>query len=114
MTRAIPLLVASSMVLARPVCGQRAQPVAAHYVVNRNFNLAPHAADIDTGVGPAPYILLGTLLGAGAATLYWVHVYKTNNGADDGFFIPPGVFVTVGLGGLAGGAIGYMVYGMTR
>lgn len=114
MTRAIPLLVASSLVLARPLCGQRPLPVAAHYVVSRNFSLAPHAADIDPGVGPVPYVLLGTLVGAGAATLYWLHVYKANNGSDDGFFIPPIVFVTVGLSGLAGGSIGYMVYGMSR
>lgn len=116
MIRGISLAAAGSLLLAGSATAQRSSPVAARQRISAApYETMPRTPDTDPGVGAAPFVVFGTLIGAGAVALYWVHVYKANSADSDGmFFIPPVVFVTVGLGGLSGGVMGWKIYGISH
>ncbi|PYP65495.1 MAG: hypothetical protein DMD26_10845 [Gemmatimonadetes bacterium] len=67
----------------------------------------------DDAVGRAPYIGLGVLIGAGSVTAYFVHVARSQKD-NDGFFIPPIVFIDVAAGGVVGGLIGWAIHDATH
>lgn len=62
--------------------------------------------------GRAPFVVFGALIGAGAVTAYWAHEFRVSarQNGNDGFFIPPMVFVTIGAGGIGGGLLGVMIH----
>jgi apolipoprotein N-acyltransferase len=110
MMRSLSVALAAMVVLAANAEAQRVVPVG----VRRTTEAAPLAIvtqgnEAEFGVGPAPFVVFGTLIGAGAVTLYWVHEFKANRD-DDLFIVPPIVFISVGVGGLLGGVMGWSIY----
>ena len=112
LTRCISLALVAAALALTPLRAQTIAPVAVgnHY---GSSQLAPVRMEPQTRhIGPAPFVILGALAGAGAVTAVWVHeaVVSARENGNDGMIIPPIVFVTIGAGGLGGGLLGWMIY----
>ena len=111
-TRLIALIAAATL-FSVPAAAQRVSPMGVTCCTSTLRTINPAAiAPRDDPMGRAPYIVFGALIGAGAVGTYWVHEIRVSakQNGNDGFFIPPIVYITIGAGGLAGGVLGSMIH----
>jgi hypothetical protein len=110
--RCAAVVAAALALVASPARAQLVAPVAVQHHVSMSRSLAAPIEPEADHVGAAPFVILGALVGAGAVTAFWIHdmqVSARENG-NDGFFIPPIVFVTIGAGGVGGGLLGWIIH----
>ena len=62
---------------------------------------------------PTQRVTIVVPFGAGSVTAYFVHVARSQKD-NDGFFIPPIVFIDVAAGGVVGGLIGWAIHDATH
>ena len=110
--RSFTMAVVTGAFALTPLRGQTIAPVAVvnHYASPQSI---PVRIEPDPPrIGAAPFVVLGGLIGAGAVTTYWVHAFQASarENGNDGFFIPPIVFVSVGAGAVGGGLLGWVIH----
>ena len=112
MLRYATVVVAALDLAASPLRAQFIAPVGVENHVSMSRSIAITIEPERDQLGAAPFVILGALVGVSAVTAYWAHEFQVSarENGDDGFFIPPIVFVTIGAGGVGGGVLGWIIH----